>query len=519
MAGGKELGLPKKGGCSLKEQLAQKTLHNVRQQGHTYIELREDGKRFVFFCTLCLSPCYSDSILFDHLNGNLHTERLAAAKATLLKPNPWPFNDGVLFFYDHEQDKPLPLSNGEQTKILDIDWNTDDNTLAIVKYDENLLPDVGEKAAEAEADADFENSTLSSNGDNHQMVIPGVLRRDEISELVVKHIGTSRIATRISEKDGASKQVRRIWSEWLGNKDSGDEDDIMLPEHDFAVVIFPYSYSLGRKGLLEEVRCLLPPSPLSESDETGNAKNKKRKSFSDPEDVSESLSNQCDSSGEETQSSDTRLLLNGYDDQLLHSRVISSKTIRRQLRKQQQVAAERMCDICQQKMLPGKDVATLLNMKTGKLVCSSRNMTGAFHVYHTSCLIHWILLCELEMYGKQSDEPKTKRRSRRKAGSNHKGEKKNGAIRKQISSIFCPECQGTGMKIDEDDLEKPTIPLSEIYKFKIKLSDARKAWIKSPETLKNCSTGFHFPPSSEDLCQEFVTPLKLLQFYQVNDLS
>lgn len=69
------------------------------------------------------------------------------------------------------------------------------------------------------------------------------------------------------------------------------------------------------------------------------------------------------------------------------------------------------------------------------------------------------------MYGKQSDEPKTKRRSRRKAGSNHKGEKKNGAIRKQISSIFCPECQGTGMKIDEDDLEKPTIPLSEVCKL------------------------------------------------------
>ena len=98
MAERRELGFPRTGACSLKEQLARTTLNNIRSQGHTYIELREDGKRFVFFCTLCLAPCYSDSVLLDHLKGSLHTKRLATVKVTLLGTNPWPFNYGVLFF-------------------------------------------------------------------------------------------------------------------------------------------------------------------------------------------------------------------------------------------------------------------------------------------------------------------------------------------------------------------------------------------------------------------------------------
>ena len=71
-----------------------------------------------------------------------------------------------------------------------------------------------------------------------------------------------------------------------------------------------------------------------------------------------------------------KLTLGKSDDQLMESSVISSKTVRKELRKQQRVAAERMCDICQHKVLPGKDVATLMNMKTGRLVCSSRNVNG-----------------------------------------------------------------------------------------------------------------------------------------------
>lgn len=68
MAGNREVGFPKTTASSLREQLARTTLSRVRARGHPYLELREDGKRFIFFCTLCLSPCYSDTILLDHLS-------------------------------------------------------------------------------------------------------------------------------------------------------------------------------------------------------------------------------------------------------------------------------------------------------------------------------------------------------------------------------------------------------------------------------------------------------------------
>lgn len=196
------------------------------------------------------------------------------------------------------------------------------------------------------------------------------------------------------------------------------------------------------------------------------------------------------------------------------------------------MASEKMCDICQHKMLPGKDVATLLNMKTGRLACSSRNVHGAFHVFHTSCLIHWILLCEFETFTNPLVQPKVRRRSKRRVKSkvNQPGEecgpKVNGVKRNQskkesdaatfchqVHSVFCPNCQGTGLQIEGDELEKPTIPLSQMFKYKIKVSDAHRAWMKCPEELENCSTGFAFSFQAED-AQEKVSPVKLLRFYR-----
>lgn len=549
MAGRRELGFPKTSACSLKEQLARRTLQNVRSQGHIYVELREDGKRSIFFCTLCLAPCYSDAILFDHLKGNLHTERLAAAKATLLKPNPWPFNDGVLFFQGSaEQDKQLlPNSTADRNGLLAL-HNGDRNNLAVVCYEEHLRPNSnghistngsgcndGSDSGGSDLDCDGNspdrhvNNTNGNGNDRsddrctnrdwnaYNLVVPGVLHGDEISDLQVRFLGVGQVAARFFLKDDIQSGICRIWCEWRGKNQ--DVDSCVVPEHDFAVVTFSYYYGLGRKGLLDDERYLLCSNPGEETEVSEDARKKRKKSFSDPEDISESLSKQYESSGEDSQTSNScssRLLLHGYDDQLLHSRVISSKKMRRELRRQQRVAAERMCDICQQKILPGKDVATLLNRNTGRLVCSSRNVNGAFHLFHISCLVHWILLCELEIYTKQLLCPKVKRRSRRKTGAKRNASKEDTDLRKQIYSVFCPECQGTGIDIDGDELEKPTVPLSEMFKHKIKVSDARRAWMKSSEVLQNCSTGFHFPSQSDEPIQENVTPLKLLHFYRAD---
>ena len=89
----------------------------------------------------------------------------------------------------------------------------------------------------------------------------------------------------------------------------------------------------------------------------------------------------------------------------------------------------------------------------------------AFHVSHTSCLIHWILLCEFEIITKDLVSPKLRGRSKRNNAAKCNERGKDGeakATTKQIDSVFCPECQGTGIIIEGDELERPDFPLSEV---------------------------------------------------------
>lgn len=513
-----ELGFPKAGACSLREQAARTILRNVRSHGHTYIELREDGKKFVFFCTLCLARCYSDTVLFDHLKGNLHAERLSAAKVTLFGPNPWPFNDGVVFF-DNSVENEKDVFNARKSRLLELQNNG--NNLAIVKYSENSKTSCnGHDSVHSDTEISSCDKTVNANGVNSNLLVPGVRIWNEISAIEVHEAGFGQIAARFHEKDKVLTGISRIWCDWLGKRSPENEDMLKVSEHDFAVVTFRYNCDIGSKELFDHVKPLLLSSPTSESENGEGHDRKKKKAFSDPEDISESSNNQYDSSGEDSPASNgdsSRLLLAQYDDQLLQKRFISSKAIRRELRQQQRAAAERMCDICQHKMLPGKDVSALMNMKTGRLVCSSRNVHGAFHVFHTSCVIHWILLCEFEIITKELVSLKLRRRSKRKNAAKcsemgNDGEVK--ATRAQINSVFCPECQGTGIIIEGDELEKPTVPLSEMFRYKLKVSDAKRAWMKSPEVSGKCSTGFHFPYKSEETIEEKVKPLKLLRFYE-----
>lgn len=378
-----ELGFPKSASYSLREQAARTILRNVRSQGHTYVELREDGKRFIFFCTLCLAPCYSDSVLFNHLKGTLHTERLSAAKLTLLGPNPWPFDDGVLFFHKPvEGDNQVGISNDNHERLLE--YHNNDNNLAIVRYVGNSKGN-GNGNGHDEFNGNIRNmedcsfESLNDGGDSGPLVIPGVLIKEEISDIKVRELGYGRIAGRFTEKDGIFSGLSRIWCEWLGKVNVELENKAKVPRHDYAIVTFTYHVDLGRKGLLDDVKLLLSSSPGGEPQNDENCRVKRKKSFSDPEDVSQSISHQYDSSGEDSSASNSvtsSLLLDRYDDQILSTTVMLNKAVRRELRRQQRLAAERMCDICQQKILTHKDVATLLNMKTGRLACSSRNVNG-----------------------------------------------------------------------------------------------------------------------------------------------
>lgn len=514
MEGGREVGFLRPIGSSVREQAARMTLNNVRKQGHTCVELREDGKRLIFFCALCLSPCYSDTVLFDHLRGNIHTRRNTVAKATLFGSNPWPFNDGFHFFdtlNENENENQSGNSNGSPLSLLDASENT--SSLALVNYSGSTAG--GNMVVSG-------NRDLSVDGGDCDMLIPGVLIKEEISNLKLTYVGTGQIGARILEKNGDSKGMSRIWCEWFGKKDIADEDIFNVPQHGFGVVVFSYTYEMGRQSLFTDVKLLASSKHIGKQGGVERPK-KKRKCYSAPEDTNELRSLYDSSWGYSLtalSTSSPRLLLDQNGDVGLIS---SSKTVRRELRRKQRVAAERACDICQHKMLPGKDVAALLNMKTERLACNRRNEYGAFHMYHTSCLVHWILFCEYEIYRNQlfteqlfKPEAKVgskKKKSRAKGSCKGMGSDSTKSKGKQICCVFCPQCQGTA-DVEGDDLEKPTITLSEMFNHKIRLSDAHSAWMTSPEVSQNCSTGLTFPSESKDAIEETVIPLKLLHFYR-----
>lgn len=43
--------------------------------------------------------------------------------------------------------------------------------------------------------------------------------------------------------------------------------------------------------------------------------------------------------------------------------------------------------------------------------------------------------------------------------------------------------------------------LFQMFKYKIKVSEGHRGWMKNPEILENCSTGFHFPSQSGEPVQ------------------
>ncbi|CAL5200413.1 unnamed protein product [Lathyrus oleraceus] len=504
MGGKLELGLTKNGTLHPREKEARIILSHIRAQGHPYIELRENGKKFIYFCVLCLAPCYSDSVVYDHLKGKLHRKRLDSARDTMLKRNPWPFSDGLIFFYaSTENEKKTENANVIQNRLLKMTESENHNSLAIVPF-----------GVEAQSDAQ-PIATDDTISDGSVLVIPRLKIATEAIDVHVRKVGLGKISARFVEKYGSlnGSEIRRIWCEWLGKEDS-QEDDVEVQEHDFAVVVFPYSYDLGRDKVLEDTKPLLPSASMVEL-ENGREIGRKRKApLSDPEDVSEFFRKHYASSAEESpplRNAPSTSALDQSNSQLLRTKFVSNRATRKAMRRRERLAAEKVCNICQQNMIPGKDVATFFNLRTGRVACCSRNPTGAFHVFHTACVIHWILLCEYEIITNRIVNQNGSQEGKIKTVSG------SGKEDRDIKHVFCPECQGAGVII-ADELEHPKFcSLSQMFRLKLKIILQRKEWIKNSEDLPNCSIGFDFPMEYEEIAEEKVEPLKLLQFYRADD--
>lgn len=429
------------GALNLREVAARATLRTVRQQGHVYVELRPVGKHSIFFCTLCLTPCFNENVLYAHLKGNLHSKRYASAEITLLLPNPWPFNDGVLFFHNSHEDDRIATPVSEPW--MGVAGRTSDR--------ENIR---------------------KCRGIQRNLSIPYTPPFEENSNMELKIIGYGHVGAKIHEDDeGGGSKFSRIWCAWLGDGNSdGCDEFLQSPKCDFAIVNLPYTVNLGRKYSSDDENWSPSPDSFFQTDEFGRRAKRKRKSLSDPEDSPGASKDQrgCNS--------DTNL---------------------------EQRKRFRKCDICQQTFLPGRDVATLLNLRTGRFACTSRNNNGAFHVFHISCLIHWVLFCEFALWAESAMNAVGTRGRRGKASAKNL----------HFSSIFCSECYGTGIVVEGNELEKLELPLAEARRYKANVVNAQKAWMSSPGNVQKCSTGLCFPSEETAKLRGKMMPGKLLLFY------
>lgn len=397
---GKELVVQRNSPVDIREIAAKATLREVRQSGHTYVELRRVGKRVIFFCTICLTECFSDNVLFDHLKGNLHSRRYAEAKVTLFGPMPWPFNDGVLFFNNSREKDPLLLDSSSQSTrelvLVPQPEVSGNDTEVTSKLRDGSSSSNGVKGARNGAKgrancrvaAVSEDHTLSNNGTDGPLVIPGVLLKDVVSDLPVHLLGCGNISYRMCEASKSCKKISKIWCAWVGQEGShGSESCNPFEQSGFAIVNFSYTYDLGRKWS-DEQDLSISAGSFFVIDDAGHRGKRMKKSFSDQEASSEESNGQNSSP-----QGSSKAIVTGSPagtSQNLQVGLLSSKSARRELR----IAAEKVCDICGRPMLPGKDVATLLNCNTGNLACSSRNSSGVSNFNHSLLFLFLMFLEE-----------------------------------------------------------------------------------------------------------------------------
>ncbi|VVB01702.1 unnamed protein product [Arabis nemorensis] len=135
---------------------------------------------------------------------------------------------------------------------------------------------------------------------------------------------------------------------WLGDDGPSEEEKAVVPEHDFAIVTFSYFYNLGRLGLLDYPCRLLTSSP---SVELGNARTVagRERSLSR---IQSTPVNLCVTSMTLLRrflqlviQNSSRALVAEFDDHLTNKIVIKNRTVRRELRKQQRIFSERICEV------------------------------------------------------------------------------------------------------------------------------------------------------------------------------
>ncbi|XP_052305602.1 uncharacterized protein LOC18108565 [Populus trichocarpa] len=132
-------------------------------------------------------------------------------------------------------------------------------------------------------------------------------------------------------------------------------------------------------------------------------------------------------------------------------------------------------------------------------MCMGHFMYTTLHALYSGCSA-----LSLRLFAISQSVPKWGKDLGTRTETNLIHQEKDGTVdtfSNPIVSVLCPECQGTGVNIEGDELEKTPASHSEVFQFQMNVCNGYKGWMKSPEILEKCSTGFHFPPESGEPVQ------------------
>ncbi|KAL2650705.1 hypothetical protein R1flu_018833 [Riccia fluitans] len=444
----------------MQEGAARAVLREAWLRGHRCVELQRDGRRTIFVCTRCRTRCYSDGALIDHLRGNLHA-RLSALVSS---------SHNVTTSVERSLSK---RETKEQEDGVRGQGNSTSEALVVVPH----VP----------------------NPRDTQIMLADASPTGDASKTPLQWIGSGELffSTR---SVGAASVVEASWFCWKGKANPSPEAESQSCQAGgivYAVVMFPYSDMIGRGGNWK------PWFGSSQSGETEdlmlleNSKSNSMKVCPSQLALSDAISD-FTSDAAITDSRQGVLQVDAVDKKSLFACQDSLGSIRRRgWKRKKPKLLERLCFICHQRMNMGKDVAALLNLQTKQMVCGSRNKRGVFHVYHSSCLIDWISMYEVKIFSGALDHGIERSRRLSKSRRSAVGHLKKGSIQEGSSSgvdgnVFCPECQGTGLKVRGSQLERPRYRLSQVFDWVLELIQARKAWSESPKGLELSQSGLLF---------------------------
>uniref|UniRef100_A0A7I4BZB5 U1-type domain-containing protein n=1 Tax=Physcomitrium patens TaxID=3218 RepID=A0A7I4BZB5_PHYPA len=349
----------------MRENLARAVVRDLRHQGHEHVVLRRDGVTAVLYCSLCDTRCYNEAALWDHLNGKSHSRHYESVRA---KGEAW----------------------GKQAKREFVDVDADDDSWATTATGARERWDAGNKGSTLSD----EESCLEGEFEGH-----GVSATSSTTSL--KWIGSGELL--LKTKATGSAYVEASWFFWQGmykltaknwNK-SGGPSGI-----EYALVVFPYSDGIGRGGNWPSLsRSGTKGSRVLESINLRRGHKMSRKvpgNYRFKTQVSREIiasTGTSPSTARHKALSPLTLTIRTNPTKLVTPEVLESDgdpaksgvendgpiTTYRRIWKQKQVKnPDRICFICRQKLLPIQDVAALVNVKSGQMICGSRNRRGVY---------------------------------------------------------------------------------------------------------------------------------------------